>query len=88
MGYKVIYGAADHIRFKDNKAYSILCNNETELDGIFRFTPLEWLKDIKPKRWSGYFDTITPSCNRPVAIFAQTKGFPLIWNRLEENGKK
>ena len=87
-GYKILYGAADHIRFKDNKAYSILCNNETELDGIFRFTPLEWLKDIKPKRWSGYFDTISPSCNHPVAIFAQTKRFPLIWNKLEENGIK
>ena len=88
MGYKVLYGAADHIRFKDNKAYSILSNNETELDGIFRFTPLEWLKDIKPKRWSGYFNTITPSCNHPIAIFAQTKRFPLIWDKLEENGIK
>ena len=88
MGYKVLYGAADHVRFKNNKAYSILSNNEVELDGIFRFTPLEWLKDIKPKKWSGYFDTVTPSCNHPVAIFAQTKRFPLIWDKLEENGIK
>mgnify|MGYP003307735901 CR=1 FL=1 len=87
-GFNIIYGAADHIHFKDNKAYSILSNNECELDGIFRFTPLEWLKNIKPKHWSGYFDTITPSCNHPIAIFAQTKRFPLIWNSLEENNIK
>lgn len=85
-GFKAIYGAADHVNFKDGKAYSILEDNEGELDGIVRFTPLEWLKDIKPKRWSGYFDTITPSCNHPVAIFAQTKRFPLVWKTLEKMG--
>jgi len=86
MGFNIIYGAADHLRFKDNKAYSILNGNECEIDGIFRFTPLEWLRGIKPKYWDGYFDTITPSCNHPVAIFAQTKRFPLIWDELEKNG--
>ena len=85
-GFDVIYGAADHLRFKDNVAYSILDGKEGKVDGIFRFTPLEWLKDIKPKNWGGYFDTITPSCNHPIAIFAQTKRFPLIWNTLEKNG--
>ena len=85
-GFISLYGAADHVNFKDGKAYSILDENEGELDGIVRFTPLEWLKDIKPKRWSGYFDTITPSCNYPVAIFAQTKRFPLVWKDLEKLG--
>ena len=61
-------------------------NVPREVDFIFRFTPLEWLKDIKPKNWGGYFDTVTPSCNHPVAIFAQTKRFPLIWDILEKNG--
>ena len=85
-GFISLYGAADHVNFKDGKAYSILDENEGELDGIVRFTPLEWLKDIKPKRWSGYFDTKTPSCNHPVAIFAQTKRFPLVWKDLEKLG--
>ena len=85
-GYQVLYGAADHIRFKDNVAYSILDGNEGKLDGIFRFTPLEWLTDIKPKRWQGYFDTITASCNHPIAMYAQTKRFPLIWDALEQQG--
>lgn len=85
-GFEIIYGAADHIRFKDNEAYSILDGNEGKLDGIFRFTPLEWLKEIRPKKWQGYFNTITPSCNHPIAMFAQTKRFPLIWDELEKQG--
>lgn len=88
MGFSVVYAAADHLRFEDGKAISILDNNEGEIDGIVRFTPLEWLKDIKPKYWDGYFDTTTPSCNHPIAIFAQTKRFPLIWDELEKQGIK
>lgn len=85
-GYQVIYGAVEHVNFKDNKAYCVLDGNEGELDAIFRFTPLEWFKDIKPKRWQGYFDTETVSCNHPVAIYAQTKRFPFVWDALEANG--
>lgn len=85
-GFNIIYGAADHIRFKNKIAYSILDGNETKLDGIFRFNPLEWVIQIKPKHWSGFFCTSTPSCNHPIAIYAQTKRFPLIWNELEKSG--
>ena len=88
MGFNIIYGAADHLKFENYIAYSVLDGNQGKIDGIVRFTPLEWLKDIKPKTWDGYFDTITPSCNHPVAIFAQTKRFPLIWDELEKNGIK
>ena len=84
-GFKSIYGACDHLKFINKEAFSILDGYEGKVDGIFRFTPLEWLKDVKPKTWSGYFDTITPSCNHPIAIFAQTKRFPLIWDILENN---
>lgn len=85
-GFQIVYAAADHVRFKDNEAYSILDGNEGKIDAIFRFTPLEWLTDIKPKRWQGYFDTTTVSCNHPVAMFAQTKRFPLVWDTLEQKG--
>ena len=88
FGFNIIYAAADHLRFKNNEAFSILDGNEGKIDAIFRFTPLEWLIDIKPKHWQGYFDTITPSCNHPIAIFAQTKRFPLVWDTLEKNGVK
>jgi len=86
MGFEIIYAAADHLRFENNRAISVLDNNLGEIDLIFRFTPLEWLIGIKPKRWQGYFDTTTPSCNHPIAIYAQTKRFPLVWSTLEKHG--
>lgn len=85
-GYKIIYGAADHINFKDKKAYSILENNQEEIDLIFRFTPLEWLIQMKPRRWDGYFNKTTMACNHPIAIYAQSKRFPFIWSDLEKAG--
>lgn len=85
-GFKVLYGAADHLHFMDHQAVSILDNNEGPVDAIFRFTPLEWLTEIKPKRWQGYFDTTTISCNHPVAMYAQTKRFPFVWDVLEQKG--
>lgn len=86
LGYYVIYAAADHLRFKDKKAISILDGNEGEVEAIIRFSPLEWVSDMKPKHWQGYFDTTTCSCNHPIAIYAQTKRFPFVWDVLEENG--
>lgn len=83
-GYKVIYGAADHIRFKNKKAYCILDNNNEKIDLIFRFTPLEWLIKMKPRRWDGYFNTATLSCNHPISIYAQSKRFPFVWDDLEK----
>lgn len=83
-GYTIIYGASDHIKFKNRQAYCILDNNEKKIDFIFRFTPLEWLIKTKPRRWDGYFNTITKSCNHPIAIYAQSKKFPFVWNDLEK----
>lgn len=85
-GYDVIYGAADHVNFKEKKAYCILDNNQKYIDLIFRFTPLEWLIQMKPRRWDGYFDTITKSCNHPISIYAQSKRFPFVWDELENAG--
>lgn len=86
MGYQAIYAAADHLKFENGKAISILDGYEGEVDAIIRFTPLEWVKDLKPNHWSGYFNTETVSCNHPIAIFAQTKRFPFVWDVLEKNG--
>ena len=85
-GYKIIYGAADHIKFKENQAYCILDNNQERIDLIFRFTPLEWLIQMKPRRWDGYFNSISMSCNHPIAIYSQSKRFPFVWNDLENAG--
>lgn len=86
MGFQILYAAADHLHFENQEAVSVLDGNPGEIDAIIRFTPLEWLIEMKPKRWQGYFDTITPSCNHPIAIFAQTKRFPLVWDALEKLG--
>lgn len=86
LGFQVIYAAADHLRFENKKAISILDGNEGEVDAIIRFSPIEWVSDMKPKHWQGYFDTITCSCNHPIAVFAQTKRFPFVWDALEKNG--
>ena len=88
MGFTVIYAAADHVRFINQEAISVLSGNEGKIDAIVRFTPLEWLIDIKPKHWEGYFNTNTISCNHPMAIYAQTKRFPLVWNMVEKFGGK
>lgn len=85
-GYKIIYGAADHINFREKVAYSILDNNKEKIDLIFRFTPLEWLIKMKPRKWDGYFNTLTKSCNHPISIYAQSKRFPFVWNDLENTG--
>ena len=85
-GFSVVYMAADHLKFEDGKAYSLLDGNEGPIDAIVRFTPLEWLADMKTKHWSGYFDTTTTSCNHPIAIFAQSKRFPFVWDMLEQHG--
>ena len=86
LGFRAIYAASDHLQFIDNKAVSVLDGNTGEIDAIFRFTPLEWLVTVKPKRWSGYFSTETPSCNHPIAIYTQTKRFPFVWDALEKRG--
>lgn len=86
MGYEVIYAAADQLKFENGKAISILNNREGEVDGIIRFSPLEWVADMKTKNWHGYFDTETVSCNHPIAIFAQTKRFPFVWDLLKSKG--
>ena len=86
VGFHIIYLAADHIQFENEEVVSILDGNEGVVDAIFRFTPLEWLIDIKPECWQGYFNTVTPSCNYPISIYAQTKRFPFVWEELEKCG--
>ena len=55
-----------------------------KIDLIFRFTPLEWLIQMKPRRWDGCFDSDTIACNHPIAIYAQSKRFPFVWNDLKK----
>ncbi|MCL1941164.1 MAG: glutathionylspermidine synthase family protein, partial [Synergistaceae bacterium] len=82
-GVDTIFAAPDHIRWENKKAVSILEGREGEIHGIIRFFPLEWLGNLPWRSgWQGYYDCETPSCNHPIAIFAQSKRLPLIWDEL------
>jgi glutathionylspermidine synthase len=82
-GFDIILAAPDHLRWNNRKAVSILEGQEGEIDGIVRFFPLEWFASLpKNSNWQGYYDCVTPSCNHPVAILAQSKRLPLIWDEL------
>jgi len=82
-GYNTVFAAPDHIVWKNNNGICIIKGKEGPIDGIVRFFPLEWLINL-PRRsnWKGYFDCRTISCNHPVAIFAQSKRLPLVWDKL------
>lgn len=83
-GYPTIFAAPDHIRFQQQKAFSIIEGQEGEVDGIVRFFPLEWLNCLsRSSHPEGYYDTITASCNHPAAILTQSKRLPLVWDRLK-----
>ena len=41
---------------------------------------------MKPRRWDGYFSSLTKSCNHPISIYAQSKRFPFVWDDLEKAG--
>jgi glutathionylspermidine synthase len=82
-GLRTIYAAPDHIKWINNHAMSIIKGQECTVDGIVRFFPLEWLINLpRSAAWQGYYDSQTPSCNNPVAMFTQSKRLPLIWNSL------
>ena len=85
-GFEVIYGAADHVKFENGKAYSTLDGNEGELDMVYRYTPLEWMIEMRRKYYKDYYGSMVPTCNHPIAMYAQTKRFPLVWDELEKNG--
>lgn len=85
-GFHVIYGAADHVKFENGKAYSTLDGNEGELDMVYRYTPLEWMIEMRRKFYKDYYGATVPTCNHPIAMYAQTKRFPLVWDELEKAG--
>jgi glutathionylspermidine synthase len=85
-GLHTVYTAPDHIGWIDKQAKSIIKGRECGIDGIVRFFPLEWLINLpRGAHWQGYYDSQTPSCNNPAAIFTQSKRLPLIWDVLGVN---
>lgn len=82
-GMHTFFAAPDHIRWVQRRAVSVLAGCEGPVGGMVRFYPLEWLVNLpRAARWQGYYDGQTPACNHPIAILAQSKRLPLIWDAL------
>ncbi|MCL2159732.1 MAG: glutathionylspermidine synthase family protein [Oscillospiraceae bacterium] len=82
-GINAIFAAPDHIEWTAKKALCAIGGKKSAIDGIMRFFPLEWFVGLQKKsNWLGYLDCETVSCNHPIAIFAQSKRLPLVWDKL------
>jgi len=83
VGFEPIFAAPDHITWSDRRAFCELDGKRVALNALIRFFPLEWLTNLpRNTAWQGFFDTVTPSCNHPVAIYAQSKRLPFVWDAL------
>lgn len=82
-GINTVFAGPDLIRWENKKAYSVVKGKEGELDGIIRFFPLEWLSNLPRHARSGYYDCDAICCNHPIAMLAQSKRLPLIWDNLK-----
>jgi glutathionylspermidine synthase len=94
-GFKSIYLAPENFIWDDFSIGNTTPNNKVNnadivnnAYGIFRFVPMEYLKHIANKKRAGsiflknFFNTAIPSCNHPIALLAQSKRIPLIWDKL------
>lgn len=76
-----ILAAPDHLKWVNKKPICIMDNSE--VDAIIRFFPLEWLCNLSRKtKWQGYYECGVPACNHPIAILTQSKRLPLVWDKL------
>lgn len=73
-GYKSLYTCPTHIKWNERKAENI--------GAILRHYPIEWLEGMKNADLDGFVNSLTPSCNHPTALLAQSKRLPLVWDKL------
>lgn len=80
-GYQAVYLAPDRLSFREGVAYEK--DNQTNIQGIVRFFPLEWMLCLPfLTQWQGFYQTSTVSCNHPFAILTQSKRLPLLFQHL------
>jgi len=77
-GINGVFAAPDHI-----KHGSQLTFDGSEIGGIVRSFPAEWLYMFPKKYRRGYFTAEIPQCNHPAAVLTQSKRLPLIWDKLD-----
>jgi glutathionylspermidine synthase len=85
-GIAGVFAAPDHIGWSGQGAYTTFGSagkGGSDVGGIIRSFPAEWLYMFRKKCCRGYFNTGIPSCNHPAAVLTQSKRLPLIWEQLE-----
>ena len=84
QGLNVVYASPNQLKWIDNKPICLIDGCKGEIDGILRYFPAEWLSGYRcGYDWSGYFNTRSPSCNHPIALYSQSKRVPLVWDKLD-----
>ena len=73
-GYNSLYMDPSHLKQENIKASNI--------GAIMRYYPVEWLEYKKGVDWLSLVNAHVPSCNHPVALLAQSKRLPLVWDEL------
>jgi len=62
-------------------------NQVQDADAIVRHYPAEWLEYLPSTALEAYFNSETVSANHPVAVIAQSKRLPLIWDKTDVEPK-
>ncbi len=72
------------LTWRGGHAYLHQNHADTAIDAVLRFYQAEWLTNRpRPTGWQHYFvGGKTPVTNPPAAILTESKGFPLVWDRL------
>jgi Glutathionylspermidine synthase preATP-grasp len=84
-GMHAVPCAADHLAWRHGRARFACAHASGAVDGIIRFTPAEWLPELRTRcAWRQFFrGGGTPAANPGLAVALQSKRLPILWPRLE-----
>jgi hypothetical protein len=83
-GWKTALGRPSQLEWKNGYARLRSATESFSLDVILRFFQGEWLCRLRNKCWRPLVcGGRTPVCNPGVALLAESKRFPLIWDDLK-----
>jgi glutathionylspermidine synthase len=82
VGLRTMLSAPDQIEWRDGIPFAA---NGARVDGIYRFFPAEWLRNLARKSgWEIFFGGArVPLCNPATALISQNKRLPLYWEELQ-----
>lgn len=74
-GYRTLHAEPNQLKWQRNRAVGA--------DILMRHYPAEWMEFMPDIDLSSYLNAVTPSCNHPQAVIAQSKRLPLLWRKLD-----